>query len=284
MGADVADVGDDTSVSEATATYVYCLVQSREPPALAGAPPGLPDTAAPRLLSLGAPGAPRNDLWLVVADAPLTEYAGAPIEARLSDLSWVSDRAMAHEQVVEHFTAAGAVLPMKLFTLFSRDERALESLRQRLPAIEKVFARIAGRAEWGVRVLFQEEKARRAALDQLEDDGTGKGAEATTGTSFLLRKKKEQESARRLAGQVRALADDAYADLARHAAAARRHAPVPGDSGARLLLDAAFLVPAGQPEEFEAAVRRWSERLDACEVTLTGPWPPYNFIDEDDPA
>jgi hypothetical protein len=47
-----------------------------------------------------------------------------------------------------------------------------------------------------------------------------------------------------------------------------------------LVLDAMFLVELASTRSFEAAVRRGAERLQAvgCEVTLSGPWPAYNFI------
>jgi hypothetical protein len=262
-------------VSQATATYAYCVVQSDAAPGLAGAPAGLPGTSLPRALPVAA------GLWLVAADAPLPEYSGEAIDARLSDLDWVGERALAHEQVVEHLAAAHPALPMKLFTLFGSDERACLRLREQQEEIGRVLARIAGRVEWGVRILFQGAlqgaKARPFQGVEPERPATGKG--------FLLRKKAEQEGARALAGQVRAEVDQAYDELASHAVAARRHEPVAGgggEAGARLLLDAAFLVPKGDGDGFEAAVQRWADHLagHACELTLTGPWPPYNFIAE----
>jgi hypothetical protein len=256
-------------VSRATATYVYCLLRSAAPPSLEGAPDGLPGAAAPRLLPLD------GDVWLVVADAPLPEYGGEAIESRLSDLSWVSDRALAHEAVVEHFAAASPVLPMKLFTLFHSDERAIAHLREQREEIGRIFDRIAGRAEWGVRILFREDEARRRATE------TATTAERpSSGTSFLLRKKAEKESVRDLTAGLRAEVDRVYEELAGRSSEARRRPPEPGEVGARLLLDAAFLLPAGEGEDFAAAVQRLAERLAerACEVNLTGPWPPYNFL------
>ena len=48
------------------------------------------------------------------------------------------------------------------------------------------------------------------------------------------------------------------------------------------LLDAAFLVRRGQAKPFQAAARKAKARLgrDGYELTLTGPWPPYNFVAE----
>jgi hypothetical protein len=209
----------------------------------------------------------------VAADAPLPEYSGESIDAHLPDLDWVGDRALAHERVVEHFAASWAVLPLKLFTLFSSDERAAQGLRERREDIGRVLERIAGRVEWGVRILFQETKAKKPEPPP---------ASPTTGTGFLLRKKEEQDGAGSLAGRARATVDQLYDDLARQAVAARRHAPEVGEGGARLLLDAAFLVAKAGGDGFAAAVERWTDRLSehGCDLNLTGPWPPYNFIEE----
>jgi hypothetical protein len=274
-------------VSRATATYVYCVVQSDTAPDLAGAPAGLPETSPPRALPLTA------GLWVVAAGAPLPEYSGEVIDSHLADLDWVGERALAHEQVVEHFAAAYPVLPMKLFTLFASEERAAARLRERQEEIGRVLARIAGHVEWGVRILLQDAKARQAVLS--EGAEAAKEGPAASGKSFLLRKKAEQEGARTLARRARAEVDQAYEELARHAVSARRLEAGAGSAGgdgaaasARLLLDAAFLIPQADGadgdngEGFEDAVQRWADHLagHGCELTLIGPWPPYNFIEE----
>lgn len=264
-----------------SATYVYCLVRSAEAPALEGAPPGLPGLSAVRLLEVGKSGGDGKDhgegLWLAVADAPLPDYAAETIEARLQDLSWVSDRAMAHEAVIEFFLGRGTVLPMKLFTLFSSEEKARQDLAADLVRLHRVLDRVEGCSEWGVRVHLDEARAREAQARELRP-----GEGDASGTGFLLRKKREQEAARGLSARLRSEMDEVFGELARAASGSVRRAPVPGEAGARLLLDGAFLVHSGRTAELEAAVQRCAERLAGlgCEVTLTGPWPAYHFLQE----
>lgn len=254
------------------ATYLYCLVRADREPGLAGAPPGLPGCSPPRALAAG------DGLWLVVSGAPLPEYGGEEIQNRLSDLSWVSDRALAHEAVVEHFTEAGAVLPLKLFTLFSSAERALAYVRENRERIDRSLDRVAGRVEWGVRIRLDDARAREVLALEMSREG-----KPSAGTAFLLRKKLEQDAARELAARLRSEMDETFTELAVGAAEALRREPAASpEQGGRLLLDAAFLVPSGQSGEFEARVERCAARLAprACEVTLTGPWPPYHFVEE----
>jgi hypothetical protein len=255
------------------ATYLYGLVREPREPSLAGIPAGLPGCSSPGLLAAD------GGLWLVTAKAPLAEYGSAEIESRLSDLGWVSDRALAHEAVVEHFAGSEAVLPAKLFTLFASDERALDHVREHRERIDRALDRVAGCVEWGVRIRLDEARAREALAAEAREES----ARLPSGTAFLQRKKLEQDASRDLARRLGAAMDAAFAELAEAAAAAVRREPAaPPEAGGRLLLDAAFLVRAGDGADFEAVVERCAARLAprGCEVVLTGPWPPYHFAEE----
>jgi hypothetical protein len=168
---------------------------------------------------------------------------------------------------------------MKLFTLFASDERAVETLSAERERLARVLQKVAGAAEWGVRIHFDGSRARR---EPTASATTPTSTEPVSGRSFLLRKKEAQEAARNRVGQAGAAVEAAFDELSRHVSAARRREPVTAEAGPRLLLDVAFLVPGDWTEDFERAVQAAAERLAAssCEVTLTGPWPPYNFIED----
>jgi hypothetical protein len=254
----------ETDMSRSAATYLYCVVSCPGTLSTGGAPPGLPGLSAPRALPVG------DGLWLVAADAPLPEYGADSIQENLQDLDWISERAMAHEAMVEHFGRTGTVVPMKIFTLFESDERALAHIRSDRGRLDRILSRIAGCQEWGVLVRFDESRAREAVASR---------GEPASGTAFLQRKKMEKDAARTLLARLRPEMDEVFADLADLASESRRREPV---SPSPLLLDGAFLVRTEDAEDFEEAVARWAGRLkeSACELTLTGPWPPYNFLEE----
>jgi Gas vesicle synthesis protein GvpL/GvpF len=252
-------------------TYLYCVVQREKTPPLARAPRGVPGAGAPRAIDAGA------GLWLVASDARAEGYGEAAIERGLSDLAWVSERALPHEAVVEFVGRSGTVLPMKLFTLFHSDERALQHVAGQRKRIDRLLERLAGREEWGIRLLLDEPRALERAAQSAR--GEAKGA---SGTEFLLRKKKQRDLSREVIERGGERAAALFDELSRRADDARRRAPPPGPAGRRVLLDAAFLVRRGRAKPFQAAVRKAKERLgrDGYELTLTGPWPPYNFVAE----
>ncbi len=254
-----------------TATYLYCLVSAPKAPSLRGAPSGLPGASKPRAIDAG------RGLWLVAADAPLARYGEKPIEEGLQDLAWVSSVAVPHEAVVEHLSRWGTVLPMKLFTLFRSDARALEHVAKQRRRIDRLVQRIEGREEWGLRVTLDEQSALRRAHSQAKTEAKG-----APGAAFLLRKKKEHDAARELLQNARDRASALFEALAAKADDARRRPPPPGEIGKRVLLDSAFLLRHAKVKPFQAAVRAQAKKLSALgyQLTLTGPWPPYNFVAE----
>jgi hypothetical protein len=262
-----ARVGVD---APATATYLYSVVLSAAEPAGAGGPDGPPGVGALRWLPLG------DRLWLAAADAPLPAFSAAAIEKGLKDLDWVSACAIAHERVVEHVSRLGTAVPMKLFTLFSSDARALADLGRSRTRLRAVLKKIGGRQEWGVRVSVDEVTARTRARERAEEAAAGLSA----GAQFLTRKGQENKEVRDILDLGRTAADDVFAAVATHADDTRRRPPSASEPGLRLLLDAAFLVPASRANAFRNAVRKQAERLapKGYRVVLTGPWPAYNFV------
>ena len=251
-------------------TYVYCLIRSTRRPALRGVPPGMPGSAAVRALDAG------GGVWAIVSTVSAREYNEQALAAGLPNLDWVGRRAMAHEGVVEHFLTAAAVLPMQLFTIFTSDERALEHVARDRSRIDPILARIERQLEWGLRLTFDEQAAR----DAVETRASGKTD--ASGASYLARKRDLLNVTRVQLTEAKAEADRLYRAMTRAATEARRRtATEQAAPGSRLLLDAAFLVPTRRAGAFRAALRQNARKLGAAGivVSLTGPWPPYNFID-----
>ncbi len=223
----------------------------------------MPDGSAPHLVPL------TRTVSLIVADVPAKSYRAGAIESRLRDLDWVSRCGSAHHAVADALALAHTVVPLRLFTLFSSEESARATLGAASARIAAAIERVRGKAEW---VLH---------IGPPDPAGTARSsaghAPPTTGTSFLAQKAAVKRAASDLAAIVR---DDAQRTVERLAAAAsevsRRK-----DAAAGLLVDAAFLVPARGAAAFKRELSHAAERLLAagCRVSLTGPWPPYSFVD-----
>ena len=110
-----------------------------------------------------------------------------------------------------------------------------------------------------------------------------KGAKKTvaSGADYLSRKRDLLDVNRAQLKAAKTEAGRLYKAIAREAKkAVRRTSLEQAAPGSRLLLDAAFLVPATRAAGFRTALRKQAQQLrsSGIVVSLTGPWPPYNFI------
>ncbi|MGH9409572.1 MAG: GvpL/GvpF family gas vesicle protein [Vicinamibacterales bacterium] len=257
-----------------SAVYVYCAVKSARRPSTTGSPEGLPAASAPEALRL-APS-----IWLIVCAVPIELYGPGALEPRLRDLEWVASIAVAHESVVESFARRRAlvVVPMKLFTMFSSREKAVVEIGRRRANIERSMRRIAGCEEWGIRVV---RSSSAPSTDAPNGDAGGSGdSRHGAGARFLTARKNASDAAKAMRAAVLAAADRAFVRLSTVARDAAQR-PRRQESGTNPpILEGAFLVPVRARTRFKTEARRQAAVCAAAggHMTLTGPWPAYNFV------
>ena len=200
-------------MTDAPLTYVYCLARAAHPPRIERVR-GVADTAAPRALDAGG-------LWLLVASARRARYGGDALAAALRDVPWVTAAALAHDRVVGRWLGTDAVVPLRPFTLFADDARAMAWARRRRRALERHLDRVAGCVELGVRV----------AVTGVGRAASAAPARSSSGTAFLRDKQRAHDAARlqlarsRRGGRSR-LRRARRPRAQRRRAAARRRQPV----------------------------------------------------------
>jgi hypothetical protein len=231
--------------------------------------PRLPAGQPPRVISLD------NRVSVIVADVAKEVYNREAIEERLSDLDWVSSCGAVHHAVSEALFAKHLVVPLRLFTLFASDVRAVAALRRLRPRILKTFARLQDRKEFVLRVGRPD--ASRLDSGHVADTDADRPA---TGTNFLRAKATARRDAAAREARATRSAVAVFEALSAIAVGARTRTPPPGTN---LLLDAAFLVDTRRSAPFRRTLTRSASDLlrDGCPVSLTGPWPPYSFASAD---
>jgi hypothetical protein len=253
----------------AGATYVYCIVSSSQPLQTTNPTkiPGPPGTGPVRALEV------RPGKYLMVSTAPLAQFGEAPLSAKLSDLEWVSSAAVAHDAVTESFMRADAVVPMKLFTLFTSDDRALEQIRAGWTRVDAAIRRLTRHDEWVVRLVFDEARAPKEDLNLA----------AASGRGYLLAKRQHRAATTKHSAAMRKIAGDVLKALRPVAKDIHQRAvTTPEEGRSRLLLDAAFLVPRAKANRFKRLVEARAKKIAPGGYALqaTGPWPPYSFVEK----
>ncbi|MGI5169574.1 GvpL/GvpF family gas vesicle protein [Spirillospora sp. CA-253888] len=254
------------------AVYLYGVARGLDP-ATVGQVSGV-GGAPVRLLAAG-------DLTALVSTVELADFGEEALRVNLEDLTFLEATARTHHEVVDRAAHAAPTAPVRIATIYRDDERVREILTRQHEQFTRVLDRVTGRSEWGVKAYAYAE-----AYEAAPETGPEAGGEARpaggAGTAYLQRRQQQrrqhQSAARRVGEQAQAI----HAELADHAVAVRQHPPqdprLSGHEGTQIL-NVAYLLDDDQVEGFTAVVRAIDERSAGIGVEVTGPWPPYSFID-----
>jgi hypothetical protein len=143
-------------------------------------------------------------------------------------------------------------------------EAAAERIAEEASKWSSLLEQFAGRAEYGVRVIRY--------MPDAEQDVRPAGAESGTEYMAALARKQAHAAGRRsegerMAGMIAARIGDLAGDTRIEYAAA-----------GELLVTIAHLVAWGGIEAYHGAMREVREVSHDTRFVLTGPWPPYSFV------
>lgn len=262
----------DDMPTTAHAVCVFAVRRGRSPdlpPELSGHEGGGPL----RLVPVGA-------LWAVVQSVPAAAYSEESLHGRLSEPATLERCVRAHHAVVTAFAARGGAVPLPLATLYHSQERARTALVANTPRLERSLARIAGRAEWAVKVNLL---AASAAAPHAFPSGAGE-VPPSGGRAYLARLRErgqDREQRRERALQAAELLDRAVRSVADATVRRRPHSVEITGRDRVQLMNAAYLVPEGRGAELLELLDRLraAPEFQDSEVEVTGPWVPYSFVE-----
>jgi hypothetical protein len=225
-----------------------------------------------------------GDLLALMSAVALAEYDLKALEAHLQDRSWLEFLAMAHQRVMTELLESYTLLPLKLCTLYTDEERARAALADNAEQFRAALDRIEGAVEWGVKAYC--DKAVLAAwaehsapqLSQLANTV----ASASPGARYMLQKRL-QRAAQQASEELRhSYAQASHLLLSEHARAAEQSPPQPAQIHGRsddMVLNGAYLVDTTQKDTFATAIKELQAQYGPCgfSFVLTGPWPAYSF-------
>jgi len=260
-------------IKDSGALYLYGIAQNPAGPA--ANKPGarlapIPRPSIPKIGSAGIDGLHAVEAlvcgdflcWVCKVDhASFTEA----VERNMENLEWLALHGVRHQQVVGEVAGHMTIVPARFGTVFSGEPALFKDVLGRKAALNKVFARVSGGDEWGVKV-FAERQSAPAAV-----------SEARSGREYL-----QQKAARLKTRPERN--DPELQELATALAKiATDSAPSGKVSGTQpnLLWQATFLVPRNKRKQWDQVLKNFVERWDGRRrIEVNGPWPPYSFVSD----
>jgi hypothetical protein len=227
-----------------------------------------------------------RDLAAIVSRVPLAEFGAEPLRENLNDLAWLERVARSHEAVLDAaLRQQSTIVPLRLCTIYESERSVREMLEREHDSLAQALDALAGRQEWGVKLIVDEDllaeeaRSRSAEAAALEDE---LGAR-TGGGAYMLRRRLERHVREAVDSLCAELAEQVHLQLQDWTTDAVTLPPqnpeLSGHEG-RMLLNGAYLVDAERVDGLRELVAELEERHRAlgARIELTGPWPPYNFL------
>jgi gas vesicle protein GvpL/GvpF len=186
------------------------------------------------------------------------------LERNMENLDWLAVHGVRHQEAVAEIARLATIVPARFATLFSGPKALEKNVRSRDKALSKVFEKIAGCDEWGVKI-FQERQVQAPAATTA----------ATSGRDYL-----EQKATRiRRRGELRGEEiEELGAALAKIASDSAPSGKVSGGQ-ADLVWQATFLVHRSKQAQWNRVLQDFVERWSGVRrIEVNGPWPPYSFV------
>jgi len=207
------------------------------------------------------------------------EFSQEGVDRRAGDLDWLGAIGYRHQAATAALMRAGAIVPLRAFTLFSSDAALRQWLLADREQLLHTLERLQGKQEWTLRIEFDPERWSAALVGRV-DSLRALSAEidaATTGKAFLLRKKRDEERKKASRDAEVQLVQEIEAEVLKRLACE-------SVAESRERRDGAFpqinvLVNRDEESRLQELHEELTKRYEdeGVAVALTGPWPPYTF-------
>ncbi len=233
------------------AWYAYCIAERNAFPELCRHRRPMPFAGVTGLFGNQIFQFPASDLAVIVSEHSAED-------ARKMDQAAQRDHARVIAECFRHST----VLPFRFGTTFADDDALRRSVRSNQRHFTANVERLRGKAEMHLKVVVDDTAAGCIHRDM------------TVGQQYLsslresaTRQRERQSKARALSLQMHRM----FLPIAEEITCKRM------ESG-KMLLDIAHLIDHKTVERYQNKYSSATQELKECRMQLSGPWPPYHFV------
>lgn len=170
-----------------------------------------------------------------------------------------------HARVVSDCFKLATVLPFRFGTIFDTDEALRQSVRSNKKHFSESVSKLRGKSEMHLKLVVKVDGAVAEAMIPETIARVG-GEYLTQLREKATRDRERQSKARALSVQVHKLFNPLQEDV------------VCKKVDAGLVIDIAHLIDSHSVEKYQNRYSTAMRHFKDCQISLSGPWPPYHFV------
>ena len=223
-----------------------------------------------------------GDLAAIVSLVSLEEYTGPGSEERLSNVEWITPRALRHGQVIQEIAEIAPVLPSSFGALFSGQQRVISLIKKNYEAIAGFLSVIQDKEEWAVKAYLDRDKLKNLLFRHRVEKLEPKLSELSPGLRYFREKQVQAEIEKEIASWVNERIDRIAIQLTNISKQIleRKNTKLDFDGNKdELVSNWAILTLKDDFEKITELISKMNmdPDVDGLELKLSGPWPPYTF-------
>jgi len=224
-------------------------------------------------------------IYAIVRKVSFDEFSEERLKEKLSDMNWIEQKVLEHENMIEEIMHHTAVIPFKFPTIFHTEENVRNLLRRQGIEFKKMITHLEGKEEWGLKIYCDLERV-RAAIERENETIKQKEQQiksAHIGKAYFLKKQKEEFIKDIVNEKISQLTQEAFGRLKNLSLNAKINKLLPEEVTGKMekmVLNAVYLINKRRIKEcypiLEYLKRRYANQ--GFIFDFKGPWPPYNFV------
>jgi hypothetical protein len=201
-------------------------------------------------------------------------------ENKKSDL--ISDKANAIEfaGIIEKLSHHFTLLPMRYGSFMESADAIALMLERNYQEIEQNLGKVEDKYEFGLKVFCDSEKLKSGILQKTEAE-TGTSADAATEVKYSVFREyvNAKLKAHRLEELMISYVDSVIIAINTQLTLLQAEHKFKKMASASILIDSVFLLEKRKKDELVDVIKKLQGQYPELDFVLTGPWPPYSFVE-----
>lgn len=218
----------------------------------------------------------------ILSPVSLDVFLGPDAETRLEDTSWVTPRAVRHEQVIETVMQAAPVFPARFGTIFSSPMKLQELIQQNSKQIVSFLEDVQDKDEFSLKGYLDISALKKRIGEDSVQEEAQKLELLPPGKRYFEEKKIRQNTDTALSTVLSGVLNDLKQFIASEADQSRDRSLLSKKATGKdidMIFNAACLVLKKEHLVFQQLCKAFPKNYNRqdLELEVSGPWPPYSF-------